>query len=324
MPTLLLLATNNGLVVCGREGGGEWKELRRGLAGQNVTSVIAREGVILVGSRAGVERSDDEGRTWQTANHGLSQPYVRWLAYHPDHSDFELAGTEPAGIFASRDGGATWRGAPEVEALRDQHRWFLPYSPGAGCVRGFAFHGQRIYAAVEVGGLLRSDDGAGTWRLVDGSDGNPDLAGPDEPLIYPDVHSILVHPSSPDLLLAPTGGGLYRSTDGGAHWEHVYDCYVRAAWVDPADPRHILLGPADNVDRLGRIEATRDGGENWTLASGGLPVPWPHTMVERFVPHGDEMLAVLNEGQLLAATIGEWQWRTLVPEIPGINAAAVM
>ena len=84
--------------------------------------------------------------------------------------------------------------------------------------------------------------------------------------------------------------------------------------MDPADPGHILLGPADNVDSRGRIEVTRDSGESWALASGGLPVPWPETMVERFVPHGDEMLAVLNEGQLLTATVGEWQWRTLVPE----------
>ena len=322
MPTLLL-ATNHGLVVCTAAGDG-WREVRRGLTDQKVTSVIAREGVILAGSRQGVSRSDDEGRTWRPVNEGLSIRYVRWLAYHPEISDFEVAGTEPAGIFISRDGGGTWRGAREVEALRDEHRWFLPYSPEAGCVRGFAFHGQRLYAAVEVGGVLRSDDAGATWRLAEGSDGNPDLSGPPEPFIYPDLHSIHVHPSSPDLVLAPTGGGFYRSRDGGATWELLYDCYVRAAWVDPADPQHILLGPADNVDSHGRIEVTRDGGATWTLASGGLPVPWPQTMVERFVPYEDQVLAVLNEGQLLSATIGAWQWRSLLPEIPAINAAAVM
>ena len=324
MPTLLLLATHDGLVVCGRNAGDDWRELRRGLAGQAVTSVIAREGVILAGTRLGIYRSDDAGVTWAPASTGLRQRHVRWLAYHPDTSDFELAGTEPAGLFVSRDGGATWAGRPEVEALRDQHHWFLPYSPEAGCVRSFAFHGTRLYAAVEVGGLLRSDDCGDTWRLVDGSDGNPDLAGPPAPYIYPDVHTIHVHPSSPDLLLAPTGGGFYRSTDGGAHWELIYACYVRAAWVDPADPAHILLGPADNVDSHGRIEETRDGGATWTLASGGLTVPWPSGMVERFAAVGDEVLAVLNEGGLLAAKVNEWQWRTLVPGIPGINAVAAL
>ncbi|MEO6623335.1 MAG: hypothetical protein ABIN37_00660, partial [Burkholderiaceae bacterium] len=243
----LLLATSNGLAVYEHHQQG-WQATHRGLAGQDVLCVIAREGVILAGTRQGVWRSDDLGESWQAASTGLTQPHVRWLAFHPDISDFEVAGTEPAGIFVSRDGARTWRACPEVAVLRDQHQWFLPYSPQAGCVRGFAFHGQRAYAAVEVGGVLRSDDGAATWRLVKGSDGSPDLSGPPEPLIYPDLHSIHIHPTSPDRVYAPTGGGFYRSEDGGDNWALRYDCYCRACWVDPADPDHILLGPADNVD----------------------------------------------------------------------------
>jgi hypothetical protein len=257
-------------------------------------------------------------------NDGLTEPYVRWLAYHPEVSDFEVAGTEPAGLFVSRDGGETWRGAPEVAALRDQHQWFLPYSPQAGCVRGFAFHGQRAYAAVEVGGVLRSDDGAHTWRLAGGSDGNPSLDGPPEPLIYPDVHSIHVHPSSPDRVYAPTGGGFYRSDDGGATWQLRYDCYVRACWIDPADPDHVLLGPADGVGSRGRIEESDDGGRTWQAASGGLETPWPRDMVERFAPAGSHLLAVLDHGRLLASPLGSWQWQPLLPEAGRINAAAFM
>jgi photosystem II stability/assembly factor-like uncharacterized protein len=324
MPPHLLLATHHGLVVCARDRDGDWQAVRRGLEDVRPTCVIAREGVVLAGSRQGVHRSDDAGRTWRPASNGLTQRYVRWLDFHPDISDFELAGTEPAGLFISHDGGETWRGRPEVEALRDQHHWFLPYSPEAGCVRGFTFHGQRLYAAVEVGGVLRSDDGGATWRLADGSDGSPDLEGPPEPYVYPDIHSLHVHPSSPDLVIAPTGGGLYRSTDGGATWELLYDCYVRAGWIDPADPRHLLLSPADGVERDGRIEETHDGGATWTLASGGLDVPWPNRLVERFYPLGDQMLAVLSDGQLLAATLNEWQWRQIVPAIPEINALAVL
>jgi hypothetical protein len=61
---------------------------------------------------------------------------------------------------------------------------------------------------------------------ADGSDGKPDLAGPPEPFIYPDVHSLEVHQSSPDLVYAPTGGGFYRSNDGGKTWKLLYDCYA--------------------------------------------------------------------------------------------------
>ena len=323
MTDYLLLATTDGLGVYERAETG-WRALCTGLAGRRVTCVMAREGVILAGSREGVWRSDDLGASWRAASAGLTQPYVRWLAFHPDISDFEVAGTEPAGIFVSRDGAASWRACPEVEQLRDQYHWFLPYSPAAGCVRGFAFHGQRAYAAVEVGGVLRSDDGAHTWRLADGSDGNPDLAGPPEPLIYPDLHSIHSHPASPDWLYAPTGGGFYRSTDGGAHWSLRYDCYCRACWVDTANPEHILLGPADNVEVNGRIEESFDGGLSWVGASGGLAVPWPDDMVERFVPDRGSLLAVMNNGGLLGAEIGRWDWRPMLPEAGHVLGAAVL
>jgi len=86
-------------------------------------------------------------------------------------------------------------------------------------VRGFTFRGARAYAAVEVGGVLRSDDSGETWQLAEGSDGKPDLEGPPEPFIYPDVHSIFVHPFLPNLVFAPTGGGFYRSRGWGQDLE---------------------------------------------------------------------------------------------------------
>ncbi len=319
---MIYLATNNGIFLADHEDGG--RILQRGLDGKRVTSVIAREGVALSGTNDGVFRTDNNGRTWRETSVGLSQRYVRWLAYHPDVSDFEFAGTEPAAIFISRDGGESWAEAPEVAKLRDRYHWFLPYSPGAGCVRGFAFHGSRIYAAVEVGGLLRSDDSATNWQLAEGSDGNPDLEGPPEPLIYPDVHSIVVHPSSPDLVYAPTGGGFYRSMDGGKTWIKQYDCYCRAAWIDPQDSDHIILGPADRVERIGRIEESRDGGKSWRPASHGLSVPWPRHMVERFTPVGDELLGVLSNGQLIAASLGKLEWRYILPEVQEVNAVSAI
>ena len=194
MEYILILCTRNNLVVCERAGK-EWHPARQGLAGRRVTSAIAREGVILAGTHAGVFRSDDLGWTWREASQGLSTRYVRWMAYHPDISDLEFAGTEPAGIFVSHNGGGSWRPCPEVHQMRDEHGWSLPYSPEAGCVRGFAFHGERAYAAVEVGGVLISDDRGETWSLAKGSQFRAGHPIPGQ--VHPDVHSLAVHPSSP-------------------------------------------------------------------------------------------------------------------------------
>ncbi|MDL1898393.1 exo-alpha-sialidase [Anaerolineae bacterium CFX7] len=319
----LYLATSNGLAIAERANG-EWKISERVLNGKHITSVIAREGVILVGSRDGVLRSDDLGKTWRDASNGLTTKYVRWLAYHPDISDCEFAGTEPANIFVSRDGAQTWRECNEVARLRDAHHWFLPYSNGAGCVRGFAFCGSRAYAAVEVGGALRSDDWGATWNLCDGSNGDPDLEGPPAPLIYPDVHSIESHSATPNWVFAPTGGGFYVSRDGGATWALKYDCYVRAMWVNPNNADHFILGPADGVDRNGRIEESRDGGETWTNASDGLNLPWARHMVERFKQVKDELFAVLSNGEIFVARVEEWKWQRALDSIHDAHALTAM
>ena len=319
----LVLATNHGVVIAQRDDT-DWREFRRGLIGQQVTSVIAREGVILAGTTHGVFRSDDDGQTWHAASAGLAHQHVRWLAYHPDISDREYAGTEPAGLFVSHDGAQTWRACAEVEQLRDRHQWMLPYSSEAGCVRGFAFHDSRAYAAVEVGGVLRSDDSGETWRLAEGSAGKPDLNGPPEPFVYPDVHSIAVHPSSPDVVFAPTGGGLYRSHDGGRTWTLLYDCYCRAAWIDPIDANHLLLGPADGVEQNGRIEETRDGGATWHSAAIGLGTPWPQHMVERFFQIDDELWAVLSNGDLLVTSLTSLAWRKVLADVKDVTALAAL
>jgi photosystem II stability/assembly factor-like uncharacterized protein len=322
MSRKLFLATDDGLTV-GEQAAGAAHAIVHSLKGRQLTCVIAREGVILAGATDGIYRSDDGGLSWEEANTGLSIRHVRWLAYHPQVSDLELAGTEPAGIFVSHNGGDAWQERPEVGRLRDSYNWFLPYSAAAGCVRGFAAHGDRLYAAVEVGGLLHSDDRGENWKLVQGSDGLPKWGRQAPGRIHPDVHSVTVHSSSPDLVYAPTGGGFYFSENGGRDWRRLYkQCYCRAVWVDPDDPAHIVLGPADSVDRNGRIELSEDGGRNWRLLGGGSDMPWTGNMVERFEKIEDRLYAVLANGQLLTAMIGAWDWQRVFENVVRIRAVA--
>jgi photosystem II stability/assembly factor-like uncharacterized protein len=321
MNRILVVATSDGVFKCERSKD-TWQVTSHGLPGQRVNCTIARQGLILAGTDKGVFRSVDLGQTWSEASSGMEQRHVRWMAYHPDVAEVAFVGTEPAEIYRTNDGARNWHSSPEVAFLREQHGWYLPYSPQAGCVRGFAFHGQRAYAAVEVGGVLVSQDEGDTWKLAPGSLGNPRLAPP--PTVHPDVHSIVVHPTSPDLIYAPTGGGFYRSSDGGRSWELRYNSYCRAVWVDPLNPEEIILGPADSVDRNGHIEASHDGGRTWKPASQGLSVPWRTHMIERFYQAEDELLAVLSNGELIAAPLLTLAWKPILAEIPNINAVAAM
>lgn len=327
MGLYIYIATTIGLFIV-TQTDGQWNVVKHTLKDHSLTSVAVAEGVILAGTKDGIWRSVDNGRTWQESNRNLAIRYVRWMTSSAKPSAVILAGTEPAGIFVSRDNGMTWNAKPEVEVLRDRHGWFLPYSSGAGCVRGFAISESgasrdRMYAAVEVGGVLMSDDRGETWRLAEGSDGSPDLNLEFDKMIHADVHSIAVHPTSSEIVTAATGGGLYRSIDCGRNWNNLYPCYIRAMWVDPKDSRHIIAGPADGVSRNGRIEESFDGGLTWKPASKGMNVPWPRHMVERFKLAGDSLFAILSNGELWVKPLDQAKWRRVLPEINSIKAMAV-
>jgi len=319
MPENTLFATDDGLVVCDFEIG-RFTIIRRALERTALTAVAAPEDAIVVGTPTGIRRSADGGASWADANDGLSILHIRWLLAHPDRTGLVFAGTEPAGIFVSTDSGSSWNDRPEVEALRDERGWWLPYSPESGCVRGFAFLGDRGYAAVEVGGVLRTDDGGAAWALAPGSSGDPQFHEPEPGFIHADVHSVEVHPGSPDLVFAATNAGLYRSANGGAVWERINaEGYTRAIWVDPQDPEHVVSGPAAGVGRYGTVIETTDGGKTWERMTDGLSTPWPRTMVERFYAVSpDHLIAVLDDGRIVVFDREARRWQPG----PELDAAA--
>ncbi len=329
MATLLYIATAIGVFIV-TQTNGDWEIVRHALKEKAITSIAASEGVIIAGTTDGLWRSSDNGKSWHESNNRLAIRHVRWIVSSPYTPLTFLIGTEPAGIFTSSDGGKTWSSKPEIGKLRDKYGWFLPYSPKAGCVRGFAIakpsnNRGRIYAAAEVGGVLISDDRGKTWKLAEGSDGTPDIYRELGTMAHPDVHSITVHRTSSDLVTAATGGGLYRSADGGRTWKIIYECYIRAIWVDPANTQHIIAGPADGVSRNGRIEESYDGGQTWHLASDGLdPAPWSRQMVERLVQVENNLFAVLSNGELWLRGLDEPSWHRVLSEIPHIKAIAAV
>ena len=321
MPIILFIATSIGLYIISHAGG-SWEIIRHTLQDQSLTSVAVSNYGVIVGTREGLWRSTDECNSWQKTGGKSHEVHIRWLTFSEDQTQVFLAGTEPAGILTSHDGGLNWDNSIEVEDLRDAKGWFLPYSPKAGCVRSFAIGRHRIYAAVEVGGVLVSRNSGRNWQLVEGSDGLPDFYRDLGTLIHPDVHSLSVHPQSPKIITASTGGGLYRSFDGGKTWHNIYDAYIRAAWVDPDDPMHMIAGPADGVSRNGRIEQTYDGGKNWHLSAEGMKAPWDRHMVERFYQKEQYLFAIISNGEIWIKDHTQNKWRHILAGIGNVKAMA--
>jgi len=133
----------------------------------------------------------------------------------------------------------------------------------------------RLFACIESGALVRSDDGGGTWR-----DCTPD--GPR------DTHTLATHPLAPGRLYSAAGDGVMRrgygyseSRDAGATWERFAEGldrhYLWGVAVDPADPDTVVISAARSPEQAHnpmRADATiyrRAAGAPWREARAGLP-----------------------------------------------------
>ena len=320
MSISILAATDYGVLTLNQDNG-NWTEDNSSMQDSSFTSIATSpDGSILAGTRQGLYLSIDCGRNWMDANQGLSQLHIRSLAFHPDDQSLAYAGTEPAAIFFSKDGGKSWQESLEVAKLRDQNRWYLPYSPEAGCIRGFAFSNSRGYAAVEVGGMLISNNYGENWQLTQ----DQNNLYPESGQIHADVHRVFIKPEAPNYVIAPTGGGFFISKNKGQKWDLIHRAYSRSVWMDPNNPDHFILGPADGPDRNGRIEWTSDGGVTWKTMDARLETPWPRTMVEHFNQVEDQLFAVLSNGRLIYSTLDEISWKTALPESKKVRAIAVL
>ena len=93
--------------------------------------------------------------------------------------------------------------------------------------------------------------------------------------------AIAIDPNNPKLIYEGSeGGGLWRTTDGGAHWAPLYDAFVSlgigepsAVAIDPNDTNTIYVGTSGrfvfNISK-GILKST-DGGGSWVVLGSDFP-----------------------------------------------------
>lgn len=307
---LMYIGTDDGVLAL-RRIPGNWEEVSVGLNSHRVWALAHHPGrpqEVFAGSYGrGLFYSADAGHLWHPRNDGLTYTHIRSILFDPTDPSRIFVGTEPAAIFRSVDGGQTWEDLKSIQQLPGHERWFLPYSPRAGAVRTLAavpgLPGS-FYAGIEQGGVVFSYDYGDTWQMLDGG-------------VNADVHDVLADADGGVTVFAATGGGVYRSFDGGKTWEQVIADYTRAVAQQPGNAAIVYAAPALRVGHQGRIERSNDEGSTWQPWWCGLQVPLAG-MVEHLVARPGSLddlgglFAVLSEGEIHHCELDHPDWVPVV------------
>ncbi|WP_405085177.1 WD40/YVTN/BNR-like repeat-containing protein [Microbispora sp. NBC_01389] len=311
MPTLLAIGTRKGLFLAHSSNGGPFEvdPVRFSTIGVPSLAVDTRGPAprILAGIEYGhfgpsVLWSDDLGDTWQEAatppvafpeRTGAALARVWQLQPSPAEPGVVWAGAEPAALFRSEDGGATYT---LVEGLWDhptRPRW---QAGGGGlCLHTVIAHPTdpgRLGVAASAVGFFRSDDAGATWRPS-----NSDIRAPflPEEAQYPEfgqcVHKVAQHPARPERLYLQHHFGVYRSDDFGGSWTEIGAGlpsdfgFPIAVGADDPDRLYVfpLHGDLDRtpVGHRCRVFRSDDAGATWQGFSEGLPEGPAHATVLR-------------------------------------------
>ena len=351
MKTTLLVGTRKGLIVLRQKPNG-WKFDQTHFTGIPVSLayVDPRDKTWWACLDHGhwgqkLHRSRDEGNSWEEIEapkypegtemkEGVpaSLRYMWAFAQAGGDKPGELyIGTEPGGLFHSKDHGDSWE---LVQSLWDhpsrKEHWFgagRDY-PGIHSLLIDPRDTNHLYAGVSVAGVFESTDAGKTWDVRNKGLRADFLPDPQAEVGH-DPHMMVACPTQPDVLWQQNHCGIYRSSDGAKSWQDVTDAdgpakFGFAIAVDHNDPDQAWVVPAVSdeirvaVDGALCVCRTDDGGKSWQNFRDGLPQQNCFDLVYRHAldNRGEELVFGTTTGNLFHSPDRGASWDLLGYTLP--------
>jgi len=256
-------------------GSDEWRHVIKDIESHAVHVHPTNPSVVFAGTNDGVYRSTDSGRTFERTNFPDKTEIWSFLV-DSGNPNLVYAGASPIAMYRSEDCGETWRKLPDP-GMPD--RAVMPF---ACRVMRLAQHPKQpgtIFAALEVNGVMRTDDGGETWQDVSGGllelAQKPHLKSKIVSNTYNegmlDGHAIATSPADPDSVIVAVRMGLFQTRDRGETWQDMElgrfspTTYGRDIQVSPQDGNvmYTALSVAA-ASKDGAVYRSQDAGATWT------------------------------------------------------------
>jgi photosystem II stability/assembly factor-like uncharacterized protein len=300
------------------DGGESWRRVGKGLWGESrvfgLTVHPKEPRTVFAGANDGIYKSSDGGQSFERLDSPMNSLDVWRIAIDPTDPDIIFAGTRPAALFRSTDGGAHWQKlaadiADECPNVRVPRVTALTVDPSDHRI---------VWAGVEVDGVRRSTDGGNSWTRI-AADGIPD----------PDIHDIAVTVNGGTTVLTSTPREIFASYDRGESWrglgvaERFQLGYCRHLAQKADDPETLFVATGNGATGdAGAIQRSKDGGRSWQM----LPLPAePNSPIWAFATHLADpglILACSHYGELFASDNAGDSWKKLRREFTEIRAVS--
>jgi photosystem II stability/assembly factor-like uncharacterized protein len=307
-----------------KPGQSEWERLKNGLPDRvRVYSILMEKGdpnALLIGTQFGVFRSADDGESWLDLGVPAEERPILSLLVDPKDAATIYAGSDYTAIFKTEDAGATWRRLPTVQ----------PEGAITGCfpVRVLKMaidpnNTDEVYAALEVGGVIRSLDGGEQWEDI--SKGLLELS--EEPHLrncilsddltegMMDLHALSVSAEQPGTIWAANRMGLFVSNDRGDNWREFGIkrfsnlTYGRDLLVSPHDPNVFIAGLSESSrGSAGSVYRSGDTGETWQRLDHDISIDSTVMTVAVSGNDPDRIYCAARLGQVFGTEDGGATW----------------